>query len=194
MPIDTTAPLILASQSPRRKELLRAITPDFDIVPSHAEEIIDPTRNAEENASHLAELKAQFVAAHYPDRWVLGADTLVVLGEEIIGKPNDAAHAMEILRSLSGQAHRVITGVAIVHNEQVFSSATVSHVHIKPLSADAIEKYVATGEPLDKAGAYAIQGEGAALVQRHEGSYDNIVGLPLDSVRRLLELAKFPAP
>jgi septum formation protein len=177
--------IILASQSPRRIELLRQITTRFEVIPSAIEEIIDPQRTPLENAVDLAVQKAQWVARKHKGRLVLGADTLVVLDGDVIGKPADRNDALRILRRLSGREHQVITGVAIV-NDSIFKDAAVSTVCVKPLTDEEISRYVDTGEPMDKAGAYAIQGEGAFMVSRYQGSFTNIVGLPVETVRDLL--------
>lgn len=177
--------IILASGSPRRAELIKEITEDFEVIPSAAEEIIQPDRSPEENALDLAKLKAQEVSLRYPGRWVLGADTIVVLAGQVIGKPIDEQDAKQILRRLSGQEHQVITAMALI-NGQCFQEATVSTVKIKPLSDKEIRDYIATGEPMDKAGAYAIQGTGSFMVESYRGSYSNIVGLPIESLRKLL--------
>ena len=182
-------PLILASGSPRRAELIKEITNDFEVIPSGAEEITQPDRSPEENALYLAKLKAEDVARKYPGRWVLGADTIVVLRDQLIGKPVDEADAQRILRRLSGQEHQVITAMALV-NGQCFQEAVVSTVQIKSLTDQEILDYIATGEPMDKAGAYAIQGTGSFLVESYSGSYSNIVGLPIESLRNLLVKAK----
>lgn len=183
-------PLILASQSPRRIELLKEILPDFKIVPSTVEEILQPGLTPVENALSLARQKALSVAKTYPGHYILGADTIVVLDDEIIGKPRDPEEARSILRRLSGREHQVITGLSLI-NAAPIEEATVSRVHIKPLSEEEIFRYVESGEPMDKAGAYAIQGNGAFMVSSYEGSYSNIVGLPLETTRRLLSRAGY---
>jgi septum formation protein len=178
--------VILASQSPRRMELLKKIVADFEIIPSSVEEILQPGLSPRENAIAIARLKAVDVARSHPGHYVIGADTIVVLDDEIIGKPKDAADACNILKRLSGRRHQVMTGVVIVNSERV-EDVGVSEVDIRPLNEEEISRYVATGEPLDKAGAYAIQGEGASIVASYSGSYSNIVGLPLDTVKAMLE-------
>jgi septum formation protein len=179
--MDLFAPVILASQSPRRIELLKKLV----VIPSAVEETLRDDLSPEENAMALAEEKARSVESRHPGRLVIGADTVVALGGEIIGKPKDAEDARRILRRLSGRVHKVITGVAVVFGRS-FPAAETSTVRFHPLSEKQIADYVATGEPLDKAGAYAIQGIGEALVASHEGSYSNIVGLPIDTLRALL--------
>ena len=130
------------------------------------------------------------VASKLPgDEIVIGADTVVAIDEEVFGKPSDAADAGRMLRELSGRRHFVYTGVAVVHGEDVWTEVAATEVVIRILSDEEIAAYVATGEPLDKAGAYAIQGRGALLVERIEGCYTNVVGLPLESLAKLLAKA-----
>ena len=179
-------PGILASQSPRRIELLKTVIKNFRIVPSKIDEVCDINLSPEENAVLLGRGKATWVAKHHPHNLVIGADTMVVLKTKIIGKPTDAENARQILRQLSGQEHKVITGVAVVHSK-IFSAASISHVRIKTLTPNEINSYVESGEPMDKAGAYAIQGEGSFLVESYSGSYSNIIGLPMDLLKDLLQ-------
>ena len=183
-------PVILASQSPRRIELLKTVIKNFQVVPSKIEEVCDKDLSPEENAIFLGRKKANWVAKQHPHNLVIGADTMVVLKNEIIGKPSDAENARQILRQLSGQEHKVITGVAVVHSK-IFSAASISHVRIKALTPNVINSYVESGEPMDKAGAYAIQGEGSFLVESYSGSYSNIIGLPMDLLKDLLQKSNF---
>ena len=183
-------PVILASQSPRRIELLKTVIKNFRIVPSKIDEVCDIDLSPEENAVLLGRGKATWVAKHHPHNLVIGADTMVVLKNKIIGKPTDAENARQILRQLSGQEHKVITGVAVVHSK-IFSAVSISHVRIKALTRNEINSYVESGEPLDKAGAYAIQGEGSFLVESYSGSYSNIIGLPMDLLKDLLQKLNF---
>ena len=183
-------PVILASQSPRRIELLKTVIKNFRVVPSKIEELCDKDLSPEENAIFLGRKKATWVAKQHPHNLVIGADTMVVLKNEIIGKPSDAENARQILRQLSGQEHKVITGVAVVHSK-IFSAASISHVRIKALTPNVINSYVESGEPMDKAGAYAIQGEGSFLVESFSGSYSNIIGLPVDLLKDLLKKSNF---
>lgn len=182
--------IILASQSPRRIELLKQITPDFEVIPSDIEEIFDPKRTPRDNAIALAVEKAQWVARNHKDCFVIGADTIVVLDGEIIGKPTDPNDAHRILKRLGGREHQVITGIAVI-NTSIFKDAVTSTVAIKPLSNEEIIRYIDTGEPLDKAGAYAIQGKGAFMINSYRGSYTNIVGFPVETVRDLLHQAGY---
>jgi len=183
-------PVILASQSPRRIELLKTIIKNFRVIPSKADEVCDIDLSPEENAVLLGREKATWVAKHHPHNLVIGADTMVVLKNKIIGKPTDAENARQILRQLSGQEHKVITGVAVVHLK-IFSAVSISHVRIKALTQNEINSYVESGEPMDKAGAYAIQGEGSFLVESYSGSYSNIIGLPMDLLKDLLQKLNF---
>ena len=183
-------PVILASQSPRRIELLKTVIKNFRVVPSEVDEVCDADLSPEENAMLLGRGKATWVAKHHPHNLIIGADTMVVLENKIIGKPTDAENARQILRQLSGQEHKVITGVAVVHSK-IFSAVSISHVRIKALTPSEIKSYVESGEPLDKAGAYAIQGEGSFLVESYSGSYSNIIGLPMDLLKDLLQKSNF---
>jgi len=184
--------LILASRSPRRSDLLGSLGVPFEVSPSHVEEHTDPERSPEENALSIARDKARWVAGKFPDHYILGADTMVVLGREIIGQPVDKEDAFRILSRLAGKTHRVVTGVVLIEpNGTDHEVAVSSNVAIKSASGEEIRSYIATGEPMDKAGAYAIQGEGSFLVESWEGSYSNIVGLPLEALTDLLNKAGF---
>jgi septum formation protein len=179
---------ILASASPRRRKLLGQLGLSFFVVPSRLQETNQSGMKPLVHATYFAESKAKEVANRHPHNWVLGADTIVVLGEEILGKPADFTEASSMLSRLSGQSHRVITGICLVHAsmEVVESHWVETKVFMTSLSAEDIEGYVRTGEPMDKAGAYGIQGIGGCLVKRIEGSYSNVVGLPLCETLELL--------
>lgn len=185
-----TLPFILASQSPRRKHLLDTLGLSFCVVPSTVDEIVPPhLTDPVEIVEHLASLKAQDVAKQHPDALTLGADTLVVLNNQILGKPNDPQEARSMLKTLSGVTHTVYTGLALLHptteREMVTHEATA--VSFASLSDAEIEAYVATGSPLDKAGAYGIQEDlGAVFVSGIRGDYYNVVGLPLHRLYRIL--------
>lgn len=180
-------PFILASASPRRAELLRQVVTQFRIVPSAAPEILDDQLTAWEMAQINAYRKARTVAKKYPDAIVLGADTLVYLDREtkLFGKPGDPQRAFEMLSALQGRTHAVITGVCLLqlreHRQQVFAEWT--DVRFFPLNEQQIREYLALVNPLDKAGAYAIQEHGERIVAEISGSYSNVVGLPLERVR-----------
>jgi septum formation protein len=188
--------LILASGSPRRRELLKSIVPDFEVISSDIEEVFNPQLpGIGERVSDLAAQKALAVARMQPgDCLVLGADTIVYLAGQILGKPADEADAEAMLSSLSGQWHEVITGVALIRKQgEQLSQALgyeVSKVKMREITQQERQDYVASGEPLDKAGAYAIQGGAGAFIESIEGSYENIVGLPLELTRKLIEAAK----
>ena len=173
--------LILASASPRRAELLRSLCLEFDVLPTGVDECDEHPVSVHDIALHNARVKALDVAARHPDTLVLGADTIVVLGNEVFGKPRDLDDARRMLRSLSGHTHSVITGVCLVcrgeSRERTFTVET--RVQFRPLSNADIERYLDAVHVLDKAGAYAIQ-EGPPLVAGLDGSYSNVVGLPLE--------------
>jgi septum formation protein len=192
--------LVLASASPRRRELLAQAGYSFEVHPAHIPE--DPLAGEDPIAYvvRLAREKAQAVYQELtvdsslaaPDLAVLGADTTVTLDNHILGKPEDAADAARMLRLLSGRTHRVITGVALVTAEAVEVAAEATAVRFLTLSGEEIAAYVATGEPMDKAGAYAIQGRAARWIPRIEGCYFNVVGLPLALVSALIETRRVP--
>ncbi len=185
--------LILASQSPRRRELLNQITGQFEIKPSSVEEVLLSDLSPEANALALARAKALSTAKKNPSSFVIGADTIVVLGNDIIGKPTNADDAYRILKTLSGRTHEVITGAAVVNPQGKYQDqACRSTVTFRSLSDEVIQDYVKTGEPLDKAGAYGIQGLGNTLIASYRGSYTNIVGLPLEILRELLVRSGYP--
>lgn len=179
--------LILASGSPRRRALLALTGIPFTVLPADADETVGPGLSPRAAVLLLAKRKALAVAARCPRRVVLGADTVVSCGGEIFGKPRDRADACRMLRALSGRTHRVSTGVcAVLPGGAAVSFCETSEVTFRPLTRGEIEAYVATGEPMDKAGAYAIQGAGARLVRSYRGDWCGIVGLPVGRVCRLL--------
>jgi septum formation protein len=184
--------LVLASASPRRSELLAQAGFSFKVHPAHIPEDPLPDEDPIAYVVRLAREKAQAVFAQLSSEGsaalqVLGADTTVTLDNHILGKPEDAADAARMLRLLSGRTHRVITGVAVVTEKSTEVAAEVTGVQFLTLSNEEIAAYVATGEPIDKAGAYAIQGRAARWIPRIEGCYFNVVGLPLALVSTLLE-------
>ena len=178
--------LILASGSPRRQELLKLVTEDFAVCPVDVDETLPEGMPVEMAAAFLADKKAAAGAVLYPENIVLGCDTVVLLGDEIMGKPKDRDDAFRMLRALSGETHSVLTGVSLYLGKQttVFTSETM--VTFYPLTDAEIETYLETGEPFDKAGAYGIQGKGSLLVERIEGDYFNVVGLPVAALSRQL--------
>jgi septum formation protein len=175
---------ILASASPRRKELLELVGLEFEVVPGDVDEDFHETETPRDHVMRLSREKALAVSAIYPDAWVLGADTIVLVNGEILGKPRTKDEAREMLRKLSGRSHRVLSGFTVLKKTggAVFTDAVESMVVFKNLSADEIEWYVGTDEPYDKAGGYAAQGMGASLIREIRGSYTNVVGLPLCEV------------
>lgn len=187
--------LILASASPRRKDLLAGLRVRFRVVPSNVSEALLSGETPHAHVSRLALAKATDVSDRIVDLWVLGADTIVLLDGKILGKPRDRNEARTMLAMLAGRTHEVFTGYAIVHArypELKRVRHITSQVHILELSDEEIGDYVDTGEPMDKAGAYAIQGVGSGIVESVSGSYTNVVGLPLCEVARdLKELGIF---
>jgi septum formation protein len=173
--------LILASQSPRRAEILKQAGFDFVIRPAAVDETPLADESPQAHVERLARAKALAVEAGADDI-VLGADTIVVIDGCILGKPADAADAARMLQALSGRQHEVITGVCLRRRSGLECGSTVTRVWFAPLSPEEIAAYVASGEPMDKAGAYAIQGLASSYITRIEGSYANVVGLPIDWV------------
>lgn len=179
--------LILASASPRRGELLKVITSDFLIRPAAEPEVFVAEKSFTEAAQLIAKGKAAEIAALYPEDIVIGADTIVVIDNKALGKPRDRHHAFEMLTALSGREHAVITGVSVFSEGReaaAFSESTA--VEFYALTAEEIDRYIATGEPDDKAGAYGIQEQGALLVKRIDGDFYNVMGLPIARLSREL--------
>ena len=175
---------ILASGSPRRKELLKLVVPEFDCLTADIDEVCPDETAPYERPEYLAVKKAGHIAKNHPDCAVIGADTAVFLGDTMLGKPKDERNAETMLASLSGRTHKVITGCAIVKGDRKISFSVVSEVTFYVLTEKEIKEYVKTKEPLDKAGAYGIQGKGALLVKEIRGDYFNIVGLPVAELKR----------
>ena len=186
--------IILASASPRRSELLKSLGVEFEVIPSKAEELHDEALDARKLCELNAERKALEVAERFPDAVVLGADTLVTLNSKLYGKPADLEMAKRTLRELSGRTHEVITGLCLMH--QLSGKFSIFHdvtrVTFKKLTESVIEKYVSTVEVLDKAGAYGIQERGEMLVEQIEGSFSNVVGLPLERLSKEFSRWKIP--
>ena len=177
--------LILASASPRRAELLRAGGIDVDVHPADIDESARPNEHADAYVRRVALEKARAVSERMPGRLVLGADTAVVIDDEILGKPRDAEDARRMLRLLAGRAHRVMTGVALVGSPAdggIETGLATTTVEFGPISEPEVRWYVASGEPMGKAGGYAIQGLASRFVTRIDGSYSNVVGLPVSLV------------
>lgn len=187
--------LVLASASPRRRLLLERAGLAFEVRPADLDETPRPDEAPVACLVRLAREKALAVAqtlAAGPPRLVLGADTGVLLGDELLGKPVDAAHAFELLSRLVGRSHRVVTAVAVADTAgaHVLERHVESRVRMRPAERGELEAYVAGGEPLDKAGAYALQGEGRRFVEAVEGSESNVIGLPVEETLALLERAR----
>jgi len=183
-PLKTIGKLILASASPRRKSLLQELGLDFEIIEAQVEEKPVAGESPQDFVMRAACDKAGDVARENVASWVLGADTVVVHGGRILGKPGDAEEALSVLQTLAGQKHLVHTGFCLMNGKDdvLISRVVTTEVWFYPFSRDIAAAYVATGEPLDKAGAYGIQGSGGFLVERINGSYSNVVGLPLAEV------------
>lgn len=184
--------LILASKSPRRQELLAQMgLTDFEIHPAVGEELAEPGLTPPELVQALALHKAREVAEKFaqPDDLIIGADTIVVLDGQVLGKPHNEAHALEMLTALAGREHHVYTGVAVLQDSRELAQVEDTAVWFRDASEAELNRYIATGEPMDKAGAYGIQGRGGLLVSRIEGDYTNVVGLPI--VRLASMLAQF---
>ena len=187
--------LILASASPRRQELLETLSVPFRVLPAHVDERPHAAERPEAYVARLARTKAEHVARQFPSSWVLGADTVVVLDQRILGKPADTAAAHAMLSSLSGREHTVLTGVAVVRLDMGIAQGDVVNTRVRfhDLQATDIEAYISTGEPFDKAGAYAVQGRGGQFVAALQGCYNNVVGLPLVRTMALLRAAGYEA-
>ncbi len=184
MPTDAAAPLVLASTSPRRRWLLAKLGREFDVLAPDVDEAARPGEQPDVFAQRMADEKAANVARRRADAWILAADTVVALDQAALGKPRDAAEAVTMLTTLAGRRHVVFTGVTFLRPGGAAAERAVvgTPVAFRELSDGEIRAYIATGEPFDRAGAYAIQGEGAHLVDRVEGSYTNVIGLPLPEV------------
>lgn len=189
--------LVLASGSPRRRDLLAGAGVPFSVQPSGAEEKIISGENAEDFTRRAARMKAQAVAGRLPPgTWILAADTTVVLDGTILGKPDNETDAVRMLRLLSGRSHKVLTAVVLTQagGDDPLELLCETSVWFRPLDAATIQRYLSTGEPMDKAGAYGIQGRGAMLVSSIEGSYTNVVGLPLAETIQMLAEARVWRP
>ena len=183
--------LVLASATPRRRELLRWLVAEYELDTAYVDESPRPGEAAAALVARLAQAKAEAVAARRPEAWVLAADTVVEIDGDVLGKPADTREAAGMLRRLAGREHRVFTGFTLLapRGGARRDGTVESRVLFHDLAPHTIEGYVATGEPLDKAGSYAIQGRGAGLVARVDGSFTNVIGLPLDEVGAALREA-----
>lgn len=180
--------IVLASASPRRRGLLSLVVPSFRIIPSEFDEALVPRElGPADHVRHSALMKARDVTTRDPDSLVIGADTIVVVDDAILGKPASAQDAARMLRLLSGRAHQVYTGLAIVRGGTELGGCECTDVSFRELTDDVVARYIATGEPMDKAGAYAIQGRGSVLITGIRGCYFNVVGLPIHLLSTLLE-------
>ena len=185
-------PLILASGSPRRLQLLQMLGIPCRVVVPHADETLHTSEEPEAYVVRLARAKAELVAAREPAELVLGADTSVVVRGEVLGKPGSPEEAAVMLGKLAGRTHHVMTGVALASGDRVEHALDVTDVTFRTFDGTTIAEYVATGEPMDKAGAYAVQGRGAALIEAIRGDFYGVMGLPLRLVIDLLE--RFGSP
>ena len=171
--------VVLASSSPRRRDLLNLIGISHEVLPANIDETMRPREAPRRHAERLAREKASAIAVRDRDRITIGADTVVVINRKVLGKPRDVADAARMLGMLSGREHTVITAVAVARGRKLRSAVEEVRVKFRRLRDDEIEAYIATGEPMDKAGAYGIQGFGATIVERVEGDYFAVMGLPL---------------
>ena len=192
MSLSLSHPLILASASPRRKELLRLLGLDFQVIPSRVDETFFVNERPAEHVLRLAENKAHAVAQLHPQAWVLGADTIVVIDGEVLGKPGDADAAAAMLEKLSGRTHEVFTGFALLclADRVAIRQEVRAAVTFRSISPDEKMWYIRSPEPYDKAGAYAVQGLGAFFIKEINGSYTNVMGLPLCEVVDALKAAR----
>jgi len=180
-------PVVLASGSPRRRELLGQMgIEDFEVLPAQGEETAPEGLAPDALVARLALQKAREVAALRPEATVIGADTVVALDGQVLGKPSDEEEAREMLSALSGRRHQVYTGMAVLSGGQAFTHVECTQVEFRPLTEEEIAAYVATGESMDKAGAYGIQGRACVFIRGIQGDYYNVVGLPVCALHELL--------
>ena len=192
MTILLSSPFILASASPRRQELLRSVGLKFKTIPANVNENYLAGESPLQHVKRLSSDKALVIAVKYPEAWVLGADTIVVIDGLILGKPNNKSQARKMLQKLSGREHKVFTGFTIAHMAAKIHQTKIiqSAVRFKTISPSEMEWYIACDEPYDKAGGYAVQGRGAYFIQSIRGSYTNVIGLPLCEVLEVLKKFK----
>ena len=179
--------IILASKSPRRRELMEMLKLPFEIIVSDIDEQIDYDNDLVKEIEKLSFRKADAVYQENKDALVIGSDTIVKIGNDVLGKPKSVEQAKEMLRELSDNTHEVVTGVTIICNDQVETFSSVANVTFYPLSEEEIDEYVKTNEPMDKAGSYAIQGDGAKFIRSIEGDFYTIVGLPVGELYHRLK-------
>ena len=181
---------ILASKSPRRRELLGEVIDNFEIITHEVDETLPDGIHPRDGVEILAIRKGEAVAKYNPEAIVISSDTLVELDGVALGKPENEADAYRMLRSLSGKAHNVHTGVAIHAGDRAYSGVASTAVHFREMTDDEIYAYIATGDPMDKAGAYGIQNGGGLFVTKYDGDYDTVVGLSVNLTKKLLDEAK----
>lgn len=177
--------LILASQSPRRQQLLQLLRVNFTVKPADIDEAMDPTLPPQQEVARVSRLKAEATPRN-PGDVVIAADTIVVLGNRVLGKPTDKADAITMLQALSGRDHQVMTGITVLRDGDAITHTEITDVHFRPLTEDEILSYVETGEPMDKAGSYGIQGYAAPFVEGIRGDYYNVMGLPVCRLQQML--------
>ena len=177
--------LILASQSPRRRDLLQLLQVTFTVRPADIDEAMDPTKPPEQEVARVSKLKAE-ATSREPGDVVIAADTIVVLEDRVLGKPADKAEAISMLRALSGRDHQVMTGITVLRGSNAITHTEITDVHFRPLTEEEIFRYVETGEPMDKAGSYGIQGYAAPFVEGIRGDYYNVMGLPVCRLQQML--------
>ena len=187
--MNQTNTFILGSGSPRRRDLLNEAGYQFSIEPSKADELEPGQLDVRELTMANARLKAEEVAQRFPDAIILGADTLVAIDDQVLGKPCDSEQALEMIRRLNGNTHQVMTGVCLMRKEPPYSveHCEVTDVHFKSLTEEELREYHNLIDPLDKAGAYAAQEHGEVIIEKTEGSWSNVVGLPMEAVHGMLE-------
>lgn len=180
--------IVLASGSPRRRELLHQMGIDnFEVMPAQGEETAPEGLAPDQLVEHLARQKAREIAGRCPEAVVIGADTVVALDETVLGKPGSAEEAAAMLAALSGRSHQVYTGMAVLYEGREYTHVERTEVEFRPLTAEEIRSYVATGEPMDKAGAYGIQGRACTMIRGICGDYYNVVGLPVCALHEMLD-------
>ena len=177
--------MILASQSPRRQELLKLFHIPFTVQVADIDETMDSTKSPFDEVARVSRLKAEAIACG-PEDTVIAADTIVVCAGQVLGKPKDEADAFRMLKLLSGADHQVMTGLCVLHKGTCTVCTEVTHIHFRPMSDKEILDYIATGEPMDKAGSYGIQGGAALFAERMEGDYYNVMGLPVCRLSQIL--------
>ncbi len=171
--------IILASKSPRRRELMELLKLPFEVIVSDIDESIDYSNDLVKEIESLSYRKAYAVYQDHPDALVIGSDTIVKIGNDVLGKPRNIEHARQMLKELSGKTHEVVTGVTIICGVQVETFSSIAEVTFYPLTDEEIDEYLETNEPMDKAGSYAIQGDAAKFIRSISGDYYTIVGLPI---------------